>query len=201
MREELIQTTKNKAYSDYLDSPGKVWWKRLLDVQLPYRMHIKYLKPGFTLDIGCGIGRNLIHLNGNGVGIDHNSLSVDIANSKGLRCFTNNDFKESAYFKPGLFDSILLSHVAEHMDEGQVVSLLNEYLPLLKSKGKVIIITPQSKGYKSDATHVQFMDFTTLNRILQELRLKNEKQYSFPFPLFMGKVFTYNEFIVIARKT
>ena len=32
------------------------------------------------------------------------------------------------------------------------------------------------------------------------LGLTVEKQYSFPFPRFAGKVFTYNEFVTVARK-
>lgn len=193
-------TTIDEEYSTYLDQSGKVWWKRILDVQMPYRKHIRSLNPGYVLDVGCGTGRNLIHLNGNGIGIDHNPLSVEIANRQGLQCFTNQDFHKSKSYQMEGFDSILLSHVAEHMEEGQAVSLLKEYLPLLKHNGKVIIITPQEKGYKSDLTHVQFVDFMVVTRIFKSLNLKMEKQYSFPFPLFMGKYFTYNEFISIARK-
>lgn len=192
--------TNDKDYSVYLDQSGKVWWKRILDVQWPYRWHIRSLQPGFVLDLGCGTGRNLLHLKGNGVGVDHNTLSVNIAIRKGLQCFTNQEFKKSAFFRKGLFDSILLSHVAEHMEESQVVALLAEHLPLLKSKGRVIIITPQEKGFRSDPTHIQYMDFIVLDRILQQLNLDKEKQYSFPFPLLLGKIFTYNEFLVIARK-
>ena len=199
-QEKNIPTTIDKAYSDYLDKPEKIWWKRLLDVQMPYRWHIKSLQPGFVLDVGCGIGRNLLHLKGHGVGIDHNEISVEIAVTKGLQCFTNLDFKKSKFYNKDLFDSILISHVAEHMEEKDVVSLLSEYMPLLKSGGRVIFITPQEKGFSSDPTHVQFMDFAVLNRIIQQLKLEKEKQYSFPFPLFLGKIFTYNEFILIARK-
>jgi hypothetical protein len=40
-------------------------------------------------DVGCGLGRNLGHLDGNGVGVDHNAESVAIAQSRGLRAFRN----------------------------------------------------------------------------------------------------------------
>ncbi|HMQ08627.1 MAG TPA: class I SAM-dependent methyltransferase [Saprospiraceae bacterium] len=192
--------TSDNNYSAYLEGSGKVWWKQILDVQWPYRWHIRSLQPGYTLDLGCGTGRNLLHLEGNGVGVDHNPLSVEIASRKGLQCFTNQGFKKSEFYCKGLFDTILLSHVAEHMEESQVVNLLTEHLPLLKSKGRVIMITPQEKGFRSDPTHIQYIYFIVLDRILQYLNLETEKQYSFPFPLVLGKIFTYNEFIMITWK-
>jgi len=90
------------------------WWKRIIDVQAPYRWNLCRLNPGFTLDIGCGLGRNLINLSGNGVGIDHNPHSVEIASSRGLRVFTPESFEDSSFNKHAHFDSILLSHVVEH---------------------------------------------------------------------------------------
>ena len=59
-----------------------VWWKKLLDVQAPYRWNLQRLKLGLTLEIGCGIGRNLMHLKGQGIGIDHNFQSVEMQESK-----------------------------------------------------------------------------------------------------------------------
>ena len=107
----------------------------------------------------------------------------------------------SKYNKTNAFDSILLAHVAEHMTEVDAYHLVKEYLPLLKKKGKVIIITPQEAGYKSDKTHIQFTDFEVIERLFKKLKLKPKKYYSFPFPRFIGKVFKYNEFVSIAEKT
>ena len=196
----MNKSTTNTEYTEYLKSPDLIWWKRLLDVQRPYRWNLRRLEPGFFLDIGCGVGRNLINLKGNGIGIDHNSASIEIARKQGLNCFTSDDFNKSEFFIEKSFDSILLSHVAEHMAESDVVKLLKTYLPLLKSKGKVIIITPQEKGYKSDSTHNQFMNFETLQRIIDKLNLNYIKKYSFPFPRIIGRYFKYNEFVFIAEK-
>jgi 2-polyprenyl-3-methyl-5-hydroxy-6-metoxy-1,4-benzoquinol methylase len=197
-QQKSINNTQNKTYTERLIKKQTVWWKRLLDVQAPYRWNLKRLKPGFTLDIGCGIGRNLINLKGKGVGIDHNFESVQIAQQQGLIAFTPDDFLQSSFNIAQSFDSILLSHVAEHMNRSDVISLLEQYLYLLKPQGKVIIITPQEAGYKSDSTHVEFMNFPKLRTIAQELNLTIIKEYSFPFPRFVGYVFLYNEFISVS---
>ncbi len=156
---------------------------------------------GFTLDIGCGLGRNLIHLDGNGVGIDHNPHSVEVARSRGLQVFTPDEFQRSAFNVPASFDSILLSHVVEHMAKGEAVELLASYLYLLKAEGQVVIIAPQERGYRSDETHVQFMDFQTLKEIARSAGLDTVKQYSFPFPRVFGRIFKYNEFVSINKKS
>src|SRR5215211_6096300 len=108
--------TKNEKYTARL-LERNTWWKRLLDVQRPYRMHLQRLNLGFVLDVGCGVGRNLINLTGvsPAVGVDHNKHSVAIAKSRGLNAFTPEEFLDTPYAEPSSFDSLLLSHVAEHM--------------------------------------------------------------------------------------
>ncbi|HKA17328.1 MAG TPA: class I SAM-dependent methyltransferase [Blastocatellia bacterium] len=192
--------TNEFGYSSLLLKKGDVWWKRLLDVQAPYRWNLRRLNPGFTIDIGCGLGRNLLHLNGNGVGIDHNQHAVAIARSRGLQAFTTEDFKGSQFNRADLFDSILLSHVAEHLTETAVVELLREHVPLLKQNGQVIIICPQDYGYRSDPTHVQFLDFGRLRNIARQAGLMPVREYSFPFPRVFGHLFKYNEFVAVSRK-
>jgi len=193
--------TNEIGYSARLLKKEGVWWKRFLDVQAPYRWNLRRLNPGFTIDIGCGLGRNLLHLNGNGIGIDHNQHAVTIARSRGLQAFTTEDFKESEFNRVELFDSILLSHVAEHLTEREVVELLKAYLPLLRPNGQVIIICPQDYGYRSDPTHIQFLDFGSLRIIARQAGLMPVKEYSFPFPRVFGHLFKYNEFVTVSRKS
>ena len=56
-----MNDTKNIAYRDRLQSK-ETWWKQLLDVQRPYRANLRRLDMGFVLEVGCGIGRNLLSL-------------------------------------------------------------------------------------------------------------------------------------------
>jgi SAM-dependent methyltransferase len=196
----MTAKTEDPEYARRLVKIQKAWWKRAFDVQAPYRWNIRRLQPGYTLDIGCGIGRNLLHLKGNGIGIDHNLEAVEIAKSRGLRAFTPQEFSGSGYDVRHGFDSLLLAHVAEHMTKSEIVDLIERYLPLLKPAGKLILITPQEAGYRSDPTHVEFMDFRALRTISGELGLLPVKEYSFPFPRFFGGVFRYNEFVSVSRK-
>ena len=198
--EKKYSSTVANEYTDYLLAKQTATWKRLLNVQAPYRWNLQQLKLGFVLDIGCGIGRNLINLDGHGVGVDHNPFSIAIARSHGLNAFTTEDFKASAFNVGQSFDSILLSHVAEHLYFDAVVALLRDSLYLLKPQGRLVLITPQELGFKSDSSHVEMMDFEKLNAIAEQLGLQTLKQYSFPFPRFFGYYFIYNEFISVSIK-
>ena len=196
-----VSNTQDKEYTNLLVGKQIVGWKRFFDVQAPYRWNLQQLKPGLTLDIGCGIGRNLINLKGKGIGIDHNLNSVQVARNLGLTAFTPEEFQNSHFNTSQRFDSLLLSHVAEHMNQKKVSELLREYITLLKPKGKLIIITPQEAGYKSDPTHVEFMDFLKLCNITSQLGFKVLKEYSFPFPRVVGHFFMFNEFISVSCRT
>jgi SAM-dependent methyltransferase len=177
-------------------------WKRLLDVQRPYRWNIRRLDLGFVLDVGCGVGRNLLHLGGKtaGVGVDHSAASVELARARGLEVFTPAAFAASEYARPGRFDSLLLAHVVEHMRFAEAGALLKEHLGYVRPGGKVVLIVPQEAGFKSDATHVEFFRKESLERLAESCGLRPERSYSFPFPTAVGKVFPHNETILVARK-
>ena len=152
------------------------------------------------LDVGCGLGRNLAHLRGSGVGVDHNPDSVAIASARGLSAFTPEAFRASSHAVPARFDSLLLAHVAEHMRWGEARDLVGQYLPYVRAGGQVVLITPQEAGYRSDPTHVEFFDGAALGRLARAVELEPVASYSFPFPRPVGKLFKYNEFVLVARK-
>jgi SAM-dependent methyltransferase len=194
-------TTADRPYAIRLATKEAVWWKRWLGVQAPYRWNLRRLEPGFTLDIGCGIGRNLLHLAGNGIGVDHKPHSIEIARARGLRAFTPDEFAKTPFNQPDGFDSLLLAHVVEHMTETEAVGLLKTYLHTLKAQGRVIFITPQELGHRADPTHVEFMDTAALERIARAAGLAPARAYSFPLPRLFGRLFKYNEFVLVAKKT
>ena len=190
--------TQAAEYAHRLLTLGSARWKRVLDVQRPYRWNLKRLNPGFMLDVGCGIGRNLMHVEG--VGIDHNSHALDISRDRGLTVYLPEDFALSPDGIPGSFDRMLVSHVLEHMSFTEGLLLVERYLPYIKPNGMVILICPQEAGYDSDDTHVEFIDFPKMERLCCELMLRAERRYSFPFPRLTGRYFKFNEFVVCARK-
>lgn len=192
--------TDRSDYSARLLGLEQVWWKRLLDVQAPYRWNVRRLRLGRTLDVGCGLGRNLAHLGGAGVGVDHNAESVAVARSRGLAAYTVEEFVGGPHARPGAFDSLLLAHVVEHMTEADARALLADYLPYVRDGGKVVLITPQERGYATDATHVRFCGFTETAALCEAAGLRVVRQYSFPFPRAAGRVFPYNEFVTLARR-
>ncbi|QEO13532.1 class I SAM-dependent methyltransferase [Agromyces intestinalis] len=194
------RSTASPDYAERLRSIETTGWRRFVDVQAPYRWNIRRLGLGYTLDIGCGLGRNLAHLAGNGVGVDHNPTSIAIARDRGLEAYTVAEFATSPHAVPESFDSLLFAHVMEHMDRASDDVLVATYLPYLRPGGTVCFITPQERGYRSDATHVQFVDFAGLEEIAEASGLTVERRFSFPLPRAAGRAFTYNEFVVVARK-
>ena len=181
------------AYAQRLKRLQTPLWKRVLDVQAPYRWNLRRLRPGRTLDVGCGVGRNLAHLDGAGVGVDPNAACVAEARARGFEAYAPDDLPA------GDFDSILIAHVLEHLEDP--IALVRDYLPRLRPGGQLILITPQELGYASDATHVRFLNFAALREIAGAVGLQVERVISFPFPRWAGPLFKYNEFVLTARRT
>ncbi|MBA3294597.1 MAG: class I SAM-dependent methyltransferase [Geodermatophilaceae bacterium] len=194
------EDTAGADYAARLQRLETARWKRILDVQAPYRWNIRRLNLGRVLEIGCGIGRNLGHLDGNGIGVDHNADSIAIAQARGLAAFTVADFHASKHAAPAAFDSLLLAHVIEHVGEQQALDIVREYLDYLRPGGRVVFICPQEKGYTTDPTHIRFCGFPELRALAEGLGLGLRRQYSFPLPRIAGRVFPYNEFVVVAAK-
>jgi hypothetical protein len=64
----------------------------------------------------------------------------------------------------------------------------------------VILITPQEAGQRSDPTHVVFLDFHAMRRLLGGLGWRVVTERSFPLPRRAGRAFRYNEFVVVAER-
>lgn len=195
------EATSGADYAARLTRLESSTWKRLLGVQAPYRWNLRRLHLGRVLDVGCGIGRNLGHLDGNGVGVDHNPDSIAVARQRGLTAYVPQDFLRSPDAREGSFDSMLVAHVLEHLHADAADELLRTYLPYVRPGGRVVLITPQEVGYRTDETHVRFVDARELMRQAHSLGLTVTRSYSFPFPRAAGKVFAYNEFVVVADRS
>lgn len=193
-----MKDTSEGAYTERLVRFQGAAWKRVLDVQAPYRWKLrKMLGERVTVDVGCGIGRNLANLPAGSVGVDHNQHSVAHCRALGLTAFTPDEFHASA--APETFDGMLAAHLVEHLPRADAITVLKSYLPYLRRGARVVVITPQERGYASDATHVWFCGFEENADLCRELGFEVEDQASFPFPRAAGRRFTYNEFVTVAR--
>ena len=90
------------------------------------------------------------------------------------------------------------------MTEGEGRRLLSEYLSCPKRHGRVVLLTPQEAGYRSDPIHVRFMNFDALRRMAGAAGLTPLRgplcAYSFPSARTAGRYFRHNEFVSISRK-
>lgn len=184
--------TTEAWYTERLTTRASAPWKRL--VPNPYRRNLRRMRLGRVLDVGCGVGRCLGFLDGRGVGIDHNPTSVAQCRARGFEAYTPEEFASGEHAP---FDALLLSHVLEHLDETQGRELVAEHLPRLRPGGRVVLITPQAAGQRSDPTHVRYVDAAASSALLEQLGLTVVERRSFPFPAPVGRFFVHNETIVI----
>ena len=193
--------TRSQEYSDRLRDLSGARWKQVLDVQRPYRWNLTGRVWERTLDVGCGIGRNLVNLAHDSVGVDHNAESIAECRARGLEAYTTEEWQDSAdVAAPESFEGMLVAHVLEHVHPEAWEGLVTAYLPYVKPGGRVMMICPQEKGYTTDSTHVHFTDGAQMDDLAERVGLEVEKNYSFPFPRLAGRFFPYNEFCLVARK-
>jgi 2-polyprenyl-3-methyl-5-hydroxy-6-metoxy-1,4-benzoquinol methylase len=191
-----VDDTRHESYAQRLATFSGRGIRRYVDVQAPYRWNLHRLDLGRTLDVGCGIGRNLVALPSGSVGVDHNIACVAACRAAGLDAYDVDQFAAAAD-DLGRFQSLLFAHVLEHMSRPESTELVRGYLPVLEDGGTVVVITPQARGFRSDPTHVDFVDFAAVRELAAALGLATARQYSFPFPAAFGRLFTYNEFVSV----
>lgn len=188
--------TRSSSYTSRLKTLQSARWKSA--VPNPYRWWLRNLDLGFVLDIGCGLGRSLKYIDGNGVGVDHNEQFVQACRDDGLQAFTPETFAASEFNRPARFDAMIVMHVLEHLGPGQADEILAQYRPLVRPGGRVVLVTPQERGFASDPTHTDFVDGDELVALCARHDLEVDRWRSFPFPRWAGKAWIYNEFNVVA---
>ena len=192
--------TEGADYTERLKRVTGPRWKQVLDVQRPYRWNARrLLGDRHVLDVGCGIGRNLAHLSPNAVGVDHNASSIAECRARGLEAYTTDEFFGEFEQHRGKYTGLIAAHLVEHMRPDQAVEILRSYADALAPNARAVLICPQEKGYSTDATHVNFSDLDTLASVAEQCGWTVEKRSSFPFPRLAGRIFRYNEFVLVAR--
>lgn len=108
-----------------------------------YKYAAKFLRPGKVLDIGCGNGYGFRYLRKNDYyGIDYYEPSIQ----EGRRLFPEANFLCSQLpelpFAAESFDNVLCLEVIEHLEEKDVLTLLDEIHRILKPQGVLFISSP-----------------------------------------------------------
>ncbi|MEI7905265.1 MAG: class I SAM-dependent methyltransferase [Candidatus Firestonebacteria bacterium] len=129
-----------------------------------------------VLDIGCGAGIFLEHLKQNGIeaeGVDLDPEFAKQAPSKGL-VITCQDALEFLKNKPGHYDAVYMSHMAEHLDFKQLSSLFAGVHKSLRAEGIFVVVTPDIKnlkdiadGFWADPTHVRPYPLPALLKVFE----------------------------------
>ena len=114
-------------------------------------------------------------------GEDYAERLIRAARARGFLAFTPSEFRASEHNRLEPFESLLISHVAEHMTEDDLVAMVNGYVDVLRRDGRLILISPQEAGFRSDSTYVEFMDFAKLAAVATRTGFDVEPIFSFPF--------------------
>jgi SAM-dependent methyltransferase len=193
-----IGTTNSLSYTQRLVRIQGGLLKKVLAPINPYKWHIRRVCRGKVLDVGCGIGRNLRYLaNDQNIGVDHNPDSVQICRETGLNAFTPDEFFKN--YGHAKFQTLLLSHVIEHLTPEQARSMLEQYMPFMDDDSQIIIICPQQRGFASDETHVTYFEEKNIRLLLDQFELGQVSYRSFPLPKSAGNLFIYNEHVAVVH--
>lgn len=141
------------------------------------------------------------------MGLEVNAASVAYCRSRGLNVALYDPDSDGYTLRDlpiGQFDTLIASHVLEHLEQpDEVLRLLFEASARL-GIARLVIIVPGPKGFASDSTHRTFVD----EAYLRERRLLDvagwRRVCSRRFPLdnaWFGRLFTHNELSLVWEKS
>lgn len=132
---------KPYLYEDLYLLEEKHWWhiskRRVVRNLIDTYNRVKYPK---ILDVGCGTGKNMEHLQkfGEVWGLDQSRRALDYCRKRGLKNLKLGD-AEKTNFSSNSFNIITMLDVLEHTDDDKV---LKEMSRILKKEGLLIITIP-----------------------------------------------------------
>lgn len=155
---------------------------------------------GPALDFGCGVGELLATLPAGSMGLEYNRSTVAHCRGLGLNVEwydgTADDWSMTAIPDSCRFESMIVSHVLEHLREPDEV--LRKLLQAGTRFGirRALVIVPGRAGFRIDQTHLTFMDREYLSQpsITQGTDWRLSRSGYFPGNLrVIGDVFSHHE--------
>ena len=159
---------------------------------------------GPVLDFGCGVGELLEKLPAGSLGLEYNLATVAHCQRKGLDVEAYDGFADDwslSLLPPARrFDSMVISHVLEHLEEP--ARILGKLLQAAVRVGvrRVLVIVPGRAGFRIDDTHRTFVDRALLEEagIVQDTGFAVHRSRYFPGDLrAIGDWFPHHELQVL----
>jgi len=153
-----------------------------------FKKNIEYKnKDLVVLDFGCGDGKYFSFFKqyfkeSNIYGADISQIRIDRCKNIGWSKIQKINSMEKLPFEDNFFDFINLDQVIEHIQKEEVDFYLNEMRRILKTDGKILVITPnypikrlcdfamaaklrKAARLKDDPTHVTLFNFKKLKKV------------------------------------
>lgn len=193
-----------EAYANYQHNRG---WLRKFVRGFYLNAAAKQLV-GRTLDMGCGLGDLLAILPQGSLGLEYNKIAVERCTANGLAAEWYDSFGDdwclSSIGKEARFESMVISHVLEHLDKP--AETLRKLLASAARLGlrRVLVIVPGAAGFKSDKTHRTFVDRKLLAdpMLVDGLPFSLSRHRYFPFNCrILGNWITHHELHVLYERT
>jgi hypothetical protein len=162
---------------------------------------------GRVLDIGCGLGSLLERAPKGSLGLEYNPSAVSHCVARGLDVEhydgSADEWALSVIPQTRAFESVLISHVLEHLDEPMFV--LNRILQWSGARGveRVVVIVPGAIGYRDDPTHRTFVQEPMLSApsTYEGTCFRPTVRRYFPVNLrAVGNVFRHHELQVVFER-
>jgi len=152
------EVSYGEAYLHYLARPRS---PLRAAVRAFYLRTLRSLTRGVTLDYGCGAGELLGLLAPGSEGAEVNEEAVAYGRARGhavTTVHTRDGELDLSCVRPGRFDTIVLSHVLEHMEDP--AAGLRALLAACPDLGvsRIVVVVPGAAGFRTDATHRTFVD-------------------------------------------
>lgn len=196
-----VPNSYDREYADIQIRRSRNPLRRL--VRSVYLRDIARFVKGPAIDVGCGAGDLLARLPAGSLGLEINPAAVEFCLARGLEAEIYDPDKDGYRFervRPGQFDSMIFTHVLEHMDNpAEILDAVFHACWRLEIK-RMILTVPCRRGYCFDPTHRTFVDkaFLADHGLLVHRYYKPLIMKYFPFDVkWIGNYYTFHEFRVV----